>query len=65
VFGGPLVSPQGYNDQWEVFWGGAGPDGLARQCRYLPGGITFSKLGDPSVPFDHLEELFNMVQSNI
>jgi hypothetical protein len=34
----------------------------------FPRGITFrpdSKFGDPSVHFDHLEEIFNMVQSNV
>ena len=33
VFGGPLVSPQGYDDVLEVTWGGASPAGLSQATR--------------------------------
>ena len=33
VFGGPLVSLQGYDDEWQVFWGGSRPAGLSQADR--------------------------------
>ena len=40
VFGGPLVSPQGYDDEWQVFWGGARPAGLVQAGRPKSGRLA-------------------------
>ena len=69
------MSPQCNGTKWRVIRGSARPAGLSQADRpdravsvIFPEASFFrpdSKLGDPSVHFDHLDDLFNMAMSNL